>query len=65
MKMNVGGSAPDPPRFSALVSGRTIATAGFRKKKGQLDAVLPPTRQGAQVAPQRCLILPVGKATLL
>ena len=57
-----GGSAPTPPRFIALVSGKAYAQT---KRKRRCCAAFPQTRQGAQVASQRCPILPAGKATSL
>lgn len=62
MNANGEGSAPAPPRFIALVSGRADDAVGRLQKRTTLCAALPQTQPGALVAPQRCHILRAGKA---
>ena len=60
------GLCPRPPEVYRFGFQEDMHHDGtFCAKKDSVAAVLPPTRQGAQVAPQRCLILPAGKAILL
>lgn len=59
LDLEYGGSAPTPPRFIAWVSGKAVA---HEKRKRRCCAAFPQTRPGAQVASQRCPILPAGKA---
>ena len=60
LNLKYEGSAPTPPRFIALVSGKAVA---HEKRKRHCCAAFPHTRPGAQVASQRCPILPAGKAS--
>ena len=53
------GALPQTPRFNALVYQEAM------KKGSAIKHCLPQTRYSARVAPQRCTILCIGKASLL
>ena len=54
------GALPQTPRFNELVSKEAM-----KKKAVPIDHCLSQTRYSARVAPQRCTILCIGKASLL